>query len=252
MKNLKLQLTILTLAIFTCFSHNAIAQVGIGTITPDASAMLDLTSTDKGMLAPRMTSVQRIAIPSPAEGLLVFDTDENVFFFFDGGSWVRLIHENSTNDYTGWASYVDGTYTSASPLTLAGSVKVTLPNDATNTIDSQKPIDITEFYNSTNSTITGREGDGLNIVIEFKAKPTTGSVTRLTVAIDIGGAVGEIYIRDFVLAKGIGVEHYYLSSFDTYTLNTWETNGGTIKIVSTSAAEIYDIRYVLTRTHKAR
>ncbi|MFD2914608.1 cell wall anchor protein [Psychroserpens luteus] len=99
MKNIKLQLTILTLAAFTCFNYNAIAQVGIGTITPDASAMLDLTSTDKGMLAPRMTSIQRIAISSPAEGLLVFDTDENVFYFYNGGSWLPLEGAEKRNNY---------------------------------------------------------------------------------------------------------------------------------------------------------
>ena len=252
MKTLKLQLIILMLAVYTSSSNSALSQVGIGTITPDASSMLDITSTTKGMLAPRMTSVQRIAITTPVKGLLVFDTDENTFYFYDGGSWVKLIVENSISDYTGWADYVDGTYTSANPFSIAASTKITLPNAANTIRDSQKPIDITEFYNSTNSTIVGRDGDGLNIVIEFKAKPTTNQITRLTVAIDIGGVIGEIYIRDFVLAKGQNVEHYYLSSFNTYTLATWEANGGTVKIISTADTDIYDIRYVLTRTHKAR
>ena len=42
---------------------------------PDASAILDVQATDKGMLAPRMTTAQRTAIASPATGLLVYDTD---------------------------------------------------------------------------------------------------------------------------------------------------------------------------------
>ncbi|MFD2824669.1 hypothetical protein ACFS5M_13385 [Lacinutrix iliipiscaria] len=252
MKKLKEQLAILTLVVFTCFNYNALAQVGIGLLDPDDSAMLDISSTDKGLLVPRMTSAQRTSISSPAEGLLVFDTDENAFYFYYDASWTKLISENSVSDSTGWADYADGTYTSASPLSLTSSNKITLPNDASVTRDSQKPTDITEFYDSTNSKITGRDGDGLNIVIEFKAKPTTASITKLTVAIDIGGAVGEIYTRDFILSKGNGVEHYYLSSFTAYTLDTWEANGGTVKIVSDAAADIYDIRYVLTRTHKAK
>ena len=89
-------------------------------------------------------------------------------------------------------------------------------------------------------------------MIEFKVRPTANQTTKITVAIDIGAPVGEIYIRDFITSKGVGVEHYYLSSFNTYTLNTWETNGGTVKIVSDYSADIYDIRYILTRTHKAR
>ena len=228
------------------------AQVGIGTTTPNASAMLDITSTTQGLLAPRMTTIEKNAIASPANGLLVFDTDENIFYFYNGVSWVKIIAENSTNDYTGWGDYVDVTRTSAAPLNLIANVKITLPNDANTIRDSQKPIDITGFYDSTNSTITGRDGDGLNVLIEFKVRPTANQTTKITVAIDIGAPVGEIYIRDFITSKGVGVEHYYLSSFNAYTLDTWETNGGTVKIVSDYAADVYDIRYILTRTHKAR
>lgn len=170
-----------------------------------------------------------------------------------------FIHQNNTtfiapiksNSYTGWADYADTQYTSASPFVVS-TTKLTLPNNATIIRDNQKPIDITTFYNSTDSTITGRDGDGINITIEFKARPATPNLTRITVAIDIGGAVGEIYPRDFILSKGSGIEHFYLSSFGAYTLNTWEANGGKIRIISTAPTEIYDIRYVIMRTHKAR
>tara|TARA_R100001369_G_scaffold91677_1_gene133668 strand:+ start:6012 stop:6719 length:708 start_codon:yes stop_codon:yes gene_type:complete len=230
------------ITIIICVSTSIISysQVGIGTITPDPSSMLEISSTTSGILTPRMTTTQRTTITNPAIGLLVYDTDENAFYFYDGGSWVRLSSENSTSDYTGWADYIDGTYTSANPF-IVNSTKVTLPNDAATIRDSQKPIDVTEFYNTTNSTITGRDGDAINIVIEFKARPNTSSVTRLTLAIDIGGTIGEIYKRDFVLAKGNNVEHYYLSSFNAFTLNTWEANGGAVKISSTASADIYDI-----------
>jgi hypothetical protein len=50
------------------------AQVGIGTVTPDASSVLDVSSTTQGMLAPRMTSTQKAAIAAPADGLIVYDT----------------------------------------------------------------------------------------------------------------------------------------------------------------------------------
>jgi len=246
-------LLLIAITIFTSIHYNSIAQVGIGTLTPDDSAMLDVTSTDKGLLTPRMTTAQKAAIASPAQGLLVFDTDLNGFYYFDGTSWVSLSAAGgNSNDYTGWGDYVDGTYTSASPLTLTAFSKVTLPNDATTVRDSQKPMDVTEFYDATTSTITGRDGDGVNIVIEFKVNPTINKNTKITVAIDIGGVVGEIYTRDFITSKGIGVEHFYLSSFNAYTLNTWELNGGTVKVESDYAAEIYDIRYIITRTHKAR
>ncbi len=251
MKTLHLRLALLTLVVFTSFNYNAISQVGIG-IEPDDSAMLDVSSTEKGMLIPRMTSVQRLAITNPANGLLVFDTDEIAFYFCDGENWNKLIDENSSSNFTGWAQYADGTYTSVSPFSLAASTKVTLPNDASSINDSQIPSDISTFYNSTTSKVLGRNGDGFNVKIEFMVRPTVNINTTLTVSVDIGSPVGEVSYNDFTTAKGIGVEHYYMNSFNVHTLDTWEANGGTIKIESNYPVEIYNIQYVFTRTHKAR
>ena len=52
--------------------------------------MLDVKSTNKGMLVPRVTTAQRDAIATPAHGLLVFDTEVNSFFFHDGNLWINL------------------------------------------------------------------------------------------------------------------------------------------------------------------
>ena len=61
------------------------AQVGIGTATPAASAQLDVSSTTKGVLIPRMTGVQRTAIATPAEGLMVYQTDATAGFYIYQG-----------------------------------------------------------------------------------------------------------------------------------------------------------------------
>ena len=58
-------------------------DVGIGTIAPHASAKLELTSTTKGFLMPRMTEAQRDAIVSPAHALLIFNTTANEFQWYD-------------------------------------------------------------------------------------------------------------------------------------------------------------------------
>jgi len=63
---------------------------GYGTTTPDASASVDITSTTKGFLPPRMTTVQMNAISSPATGLMVYDTTTNQWMGYNGTAWVIL------------------------------------------------------------------------------------------------------------------------------------------------------------------
>lgn len=57
----------------------------------NASAALDVKSTTQGVLLPRLTSAQRTAISTPANGLLVFDTDTQTFWFRQNGAWVNLV-----------------------------------------------------------------------------------------------------------------------------------------------------------------
>jgi hypothetical protein len=80
----------------TAASHPAWAQNGVGInaagAPADGSAMLDISSTSKGMLVPRMTSVQRTAIASPANGLLIYQTDAPAgFWYFDGSIWIQAV-----------------------------------------------------------------------------------------------------------------------------------------------------------------
>ncbi len=73
------------LFLVTTFSR---AQVGIGTVTPDESAQLEIQSTEKGLLIPRMSAAQRDAINEPAEGLIVFVTDSNPgLYFYKSPGW---------------------------------------------------------------------------------------------------------------------------------------------------------------------
>lgn len=91
----KKYLQIATLLIASFFSTRSLAQsVSVNTTAAvaDTSAILDVSSTTKGLLIPRMTAVQRNAIVTPATGLLVYQTDgSGGFYYFNGTSWFLLI-----------------------------------------------------------------------------------------------------------------------------------------------------------------
>ncbi|GAB3833858.1 tail fiber domain-containing protein [Hymenobacter jeollabukensis] len=67
------------------------AGVGIGTTTPDASAVLDVKATDKGLLPPRMSQAQRDAIPNPAAGLTIYNTDAAKLNTWNGFFWTDAV-----------------------------------------------------------------------------------------------------------------------------------------------------------------
>ncbi|MFC2086416.1 FISUMP domain-containing protein [Bacteroidota bacterium] len=79
-----------SLLIQNSISAQNIAITDDESYTAESSAMLDVKSTSKGMLVPRMDSLQRIGISEPANGLLVYDTDANAFYYFNGTNWLNL------------------------------------------------------------------------------------------------------------------------------------------------------------------
>ena len=86
--------TLLAVVLLTATTY---AQVGVGTTTPDASSALDITSTTKGLLIPRMTETQRDAISSPATGLMIYQTDGTVgFYYYNGSSWAEVAATSKT------------------------------------------------------------------------------------------------------------------------------------------------------------
>jgi len=81
------------LACFLFIGLQPMAQVAISSseATADGSAMLDVSATDRGVLIPRMSLTDRDAIASPALGLLVFITDDNRFYAFNGSGWEKVL-----------------------------------------------------------------------------------------------------------------------------------------------------------------
>lgn len=86
----------ITAAIIACFfTVNAFSQsvsINANAAVADTSAILDVSSTTKGLLVPRMTAVQKNAIVTPATGLLIYQTDGSAgFYYYTGTSWLLLI-----------------------------------------------------------------------------------------------------------------------------------------------------------------
>ncbi|MGB0870587.1 MAG: hypothetical protein ACPGSD_13400 [Flavobacteriales bacterium] len=85
--------------IISClFQITAFAQVGIGTITPDASAILDVESTTRGFLPPRLTTAERDAINSgvATPGLLIYNKDIKCIEIYNGTTWINFCNSSGS------------------------------------------------------------------------------------------------------------------------------------------------------------
>ena len=141
------------LFVFLFFSMISQAQVGIGNTNPDASSALDIKSTTQGLLAPRMTTLQRTTITSPANSLLVYDTDLKSFYYFDTtvlpapGKWVKL---NSASDQRNNYKLVKSVTDLAPELIAGGNTKYLLQTNTyyeiNGTINLAVPIDLNNAY----------------------------------------------------------------------------------------------------------
>ncbi len=80
-----------------CFRKLGINSTGAA---PDASAMLDVTSTSKGMLIPRMTAAQKTAINLPSTGLMIYQTDGTTGFYYYNGSTWNIVGGGGSSQWT--------------------------------------------------------------------------------------------------------------------------------------------------------
>lgn len=138
---------------------SSFSQVGINTTTPDASSMLDISSTDKGILIPRMTQAQRVAIATPATSLLIYQTDGTTgFWFYNGTTWVNL--NSSSGEFKSISGLVQNTTSTAADDFVFGSTS--LANIAGTNDDYRM------FYDKSKGAfragdVTGTQWDDVNV-----------------------------------------------------------------------------------------
>jgi len=78
----------LSLVLTFCYTNSSAQSLGLNNATPHPSSILDLTATNRGLLIPRMTTIQRNAIRLPATSLVVYNITTNQFNFYNGSYWV--------------------------------------------------------------------------------------------------------------------------------------------------------------------
>ena len=97
MKNKYLKKTVICVLVCLFSIQYGIAQVGIGTTNPDVTSILDIQSSNKGLLIPRMTKTERDNIITPALALQIYNTTDNTIDIFSGGIWKSFTLTPSSN-----------------------------------------------------------------------------------------------------------------------------------------------------------
>ena len=144
-------------------------QVGINTTNPDPSAILHVESSSQGFLPPRMTSLQRDAIVSPAEGLFIYNLDSNCFQFYKGTSWSGCLGESPVNSLDCGSVTTNG-------------VALGVPLNSSNTLTIDVLVNVIEPYNITTNTVNGYSFSGSGVFSSIGLNTITLSGTGIPIA----------------------------------------------------------------------
>jgi hypothetical protein len=131
-------------------SIQSYGQTGIGTTTPNASAKLEIAATDKGLLIPRLTSTQKGNITSPANGLLIYQTDGVVGFYVNTGTAASPVWTRINMDWTRTGNdiaYTAGNVSTTGTLTGGNSSTSSISGFAANIVSASANYSITAADN---------------------------------------------------------------------------------------------------------
>lgn len=156
----------------------------VGTTSPSASAKLQVDSTTQGFLPPRMTTTQRDAISSPATGLVIYNTTDNVLQTYTGAAWATL---GSSSGLTIKAAEIN---TGSTPVNTAAIVVT----DATISASSIVSVDLS-IKSSYSGTVTNTTEDHRHAAMSWKTCCLAGS-GQFTIYID---AMADLFFGVFAI-----------------------------------------------------
>ena len=257
MKNVFLIATLLFISV-----HISAQNIGIGTLTPDASAALEIKDTTRGLLIPRMTMQQRIAITSPGEGLMVFQTDSTKgFWYYSTGKWkYNVLKDGAASgdmmywNGNAWTNLPGGQH--GQPLYFCNGVPTwggCAPMLTTATASS-----ITSNSASSGGNITSDGGSSVTargICWNTVANPTIALATKTTDGAGIGAFTSSItglsanttyHVRAYAtnsVGTNYGGDSVFTSSFQPYSYvagpNITDINGNIYPSITNSCGQTY-------------
>jgi hypothetical protein len=148
------------------FNMLSTGQMAINGETPASTAALDITSTSRGLLIPRMTTSQRNAISSPATGLMVWNTDDTTLNQYTGNTWRGMVSTNPN----GVINYTAPTQTGSS---ANGAVAITQTQNTTGAVHNFD-INITNTASGSSSSLFRVRKGGTN---QFNIATSDGTAT---------------------------------------------------------------------------
>lgn len=179
MKNIITRTIALVIALFigaAAATAQPIGNVGIGTNTPDTTAILDLVSTNLGFLAPRMNTTQRDAIANPANGLTIYNTQDSTIQYWNGICWLPVFLEDCNQctfnaQLSAAVDTLDRVVADSLVLTLTITQTNGNPQAIAHSIISQLPTGVTATIAPNPQTGSGQ------VTITIKATPFAPSGT---------------------------------------------------------------------------
>ena len=224
----------LLLAWLILFSFQSFTQVGINATgtAPTPSAMLDVSSTNMGILIPRMTTIQKNAIPNKVEGLMVYDTDSKLFSFWVGsgpiGYWTDFPQTvTQTSNY--WTLNGSDISSNNAGNVGIGILNPTLAKFQVVESNTNQPVHSTIWANNT-SNGNGITGNAFNAGIGIWGTSGTGTGVEGRTAGNTANSYGI-----FGNATGSGTGGYFYSGSGTSLIangivsiggNPWVNNMG--------------------------